>query len=909
MAKKRVPPQTERLFAEKLVPADRGSGKLFDVDFESSKSSPVECLGITFPNDEARRAHFTQILREKLKDPEFRKIEGFPIGEDEDILALSDPPYYTACPNPFLGTVISALGKPYDSVNDSYDKKPFAADVSEGKNDPVYNAHSYHTKVPHKAIVRYILHYTAPGDLVFDGFCGTGMTGVAAHLCDDQSLVSSLGYNVENDGSIRDESGGRFSELGKRFAVLNDLSPAATFISQNYNRPFAAQFVQAAEQIITSTENEFGWLYQTTDTKSGAVLEIDSIIWSDVFLCPECSHEIVFWNDARNDDDEGGVSESFPCPKCDIRLTKTKLEHCLETVSSVVGTPVRRIKRVPVSIICERGRKSVDSDDLEVLSKAAAQVRNSAIPNLVFDANSEQYKRDALHLRGVRTVADFYTARNLLAMSALWEKAKAASNPDLRRQLLWLLTSAQWLVSVMYRYRTSGGGGQQGKLTIPSLMREQNVFRVARRKLSDIAKAAAIPTEGSFVSTGSTTSISALPDNCIDYIFTDPPFGGNLYYSDLNRIWEGWLCVSTNEKPEAVVHRARTVAPKNLNAYTELMRSSFQEAYRILKPGRWITVEFHNSSNAVWNSIQEALSSAGFVVADVRTLDKQQGTFKQVTDPSSVKQDLVITAYKPNKVVEQQIGSSNSVEVGCWSFVENHLRHLPVIVVRADNLEVVAERQNYLLFDRMVAFYVQRGIPVPVSGSEFYAGLRQRFPERDGMYFLTDQVNEYDQKRLDAKGVKQLELFVSDEKSAIQWVRLQLAGQPMTYQELQPVYMKEAQRVWDKHEQPLELQVILDQGFVRDANGKWRVPDAKREGDLEQMRNRALMKEFQQYLDTKGKLKVVRAEALRAGFKEAWQNKDYATIVQMAKRVPDAVIQEDPALLMYFDNASLMLGE
>ena len=78
---------------------------------------------------------------------------------------------------------------------------------------------------------------------------------------------------------------------------------------------------------------------------------------------------------------------------------------------------------------------------------------------------------------------------------------------------------------------------------------------------------------------------------------------------------------------------------------------------------------------------------------------------------------------------------------------------------------------------------------------------------------------------------------------------------------------------------------------------------------MEQLRHRALMKEFQQYLETKGKLKLVRTEALRAGFKESWQKKDYKTIVQMAKRVPEAVIQEDQALLMYFDNASLLLGD
>ena len=154
----------------------------------SIPSGPVECLGMTFPSDAERRKYFLEKLAEKLKDPEFRKIEGFPIGEDEDILALSDPPYYTACPNPWLADFVKHYGTPYNP-KEKYHREPFAADVSEGKNHPIYNAHSYHTKVPHRAIMRYILHYTEPGDLVFDGFAGTGMTGVAAQLCGDKEEV------------------------------------------------------------------------------------------------------------------------------------------------------------------------------------------------------------------------------------------------------------------------------------------------------------------------------------------------------------------------------------------------------------------------------------------------------------------------------------------------------------------------------------------------------------------------------------------------------------------------------------------------------------------------------------------------------------------------------------------------
>jgi hypothetical protein len=207
-------------------------------DTEAKANHPVICLGLTFENDAARRAHFTEELRLRLQDPEFRKIEGFPIGGDEDILNLSDPPYYTACPNPWIGDFIAeweaqkknrpstSLGERTLSEVEGYHREPFAADVSEGKNDPIYNAHSYHTKVPHKAIMRYILHYTEPGDIVFDGFCGTGMTGVAAQMCGDREVVMSLGYKVKPDGTVlqeeKDENG---RKVWTEFSVFGNAMP------------------------------------------------------------------------------------------------------------------------------------------------------------------------------------------------------------------------------------------------------------------------------------------------------------------------------------------------------------------------------------------------------------------------------------------------------------------------------------------------------------------------------------------------------------------------------------------------------------------------------------------------------------------------------------------------------------
>ncbi|HOB21372.1 MAG TPA: DNA methylase, partial [Bacillota bacterium] len=232
-------------------------------------------------------------------------------------------------------------------------------------------------------------------------------------------------------------------------------------------------------------------------------------------------------------------------------------------------------------------------------------------------------------------------------------------------------------------------------------------------------------------------------------------------------------------------------------------------------------------------------------------------------------------------------------------------KKLPIVVETEGIIEIISERQNFLLFDRMVAFHVERGIAVPISSADFYAGLKQRYEERDGMYFLPEQAAEYDQKRLAAKGVGQLSLFVNDEKSAIQWLRLQLEKQPQTFQEIQPKFLQELHK--SKHEKLPELLELLEENFLKDDEGKWYVPDPNKQIDIDRLRERSLLREFNSYKEGKGRLKEFRTEALRAGFKDAWSKQDYQTIVAVAKRIPDKILQEDVTLLMYYNNASIRM--
>lgn len=843
-----------------------------------------------------------------------RHIEGFPIARDEDIIALSRPPYYTACPNPFIEDFIRENGTPYDEATDDYHREPFAADVSEGKNDPIYTAHSYHTKVPHKAIMRYILHYTKPGDIVFDGFCGTGMTGVAAQMCGcpDMSFKAQIEAEMPT------------VEWGARNAIIGDLSPAATFISFVYNNPLdASAFRKEANRIQEICEDKCGWMYETqhVDEKGNPIMGIEgkpiigriiNVIWSDVFSCPSCSQTFDFWHTGI-DHQEGETLDTFHCPHCGSSLTKDDCCHVMESVfDSRINKTVSIAKQIPVVINYYVGRKRYskipDTYDFDLLKRIDECDEQYWYPVSRMCEGSESRRNDKI---GVEYVHQFYTKRNLIALACLNDAIEHSPYSEaLRFMLTGMLIRSTKMSRVHIKKYFFGGGGWNGgnlagTLYISSTPVETSILdQIAERSNSLTRVFASYPNLANnvLVTTQSLTDVVNIPQNSVDYIFTDPPFGSNLNYSELSFIWEAWLKVITNNQKEAIVSPAHE---KGLVEYQALMEKCFTEYCRVLKPGHWITIEFHNSKNAVWNAIQESLQRAGFIVADVRTLDKKQGSFKQVNNSNATKQDLVISAYKPRDSFVREFHQRAGDPDMAWMFVRQHLQNVPITADgnRDGKLDVIAERQDYLLFDRMVAWHIMNGIPVPMDAHTFYDGLRQRFLERDGMFFLPDQVTEYDDKRAHMElDVQQMSFLVTDEKNAITWLNYILAQGPKTYQEIQPLYLQELHQ--SKQEKMPELLDMLRENFVQDEKGAWYIPDLNNAADLAKVRHKALLKEFyDSCVPGKGKLKVFRMEAIRAGFDECWKQRDFATIVSVGERLPEAALQEDQTLLMYYDNA------
>lgn len=949
-----------RLFAEKQT--DMLEKSFQEAEAERRKQ-PIECLGITFPNDTARSAYFLGLLAEKLKNPEFRKVDGFPIGKDEDILALSDPPYYTACPNPWLSDFANCKNS-LSQHHEDYHRDPMIVDVSVGKTDPLYKAHSYHTKVPHLAIVPSILHYTDPGDLVLDGFSGSGMTGVASQWCG--SAPSSYRQKIEDECR---KAGRPMPKWGARRVVLNDLSPAAALMSASYNLPFdLTQFANIAQNAIDQVEKDVAWMYQTRHSgqenggrtesiKLGdapAIGQIEYTVWSEIFLCNSCDGEVVFFEEAY-DRLTQKVKDSFLCPHCAAELAKKKLEKVFSTsMDTILSKSIRMPKRKAVLICYELSGKlfykTPDLDDLETLAKIdrlgmPKDMPHDRMMHVTEEVNcwGDKWRAGTASFTHIHHL---YLNRAAHVLCALIQKLDEIPCRRLQNAFRFLLDSHYVNLSVQNRYRPGVSfpyNPLNGVYYVSSLVSEASPFTAYRNKLKRMKTAFSnyIRKDGSaIVSTGSANAI-ALPNESVDYVFTDPPFGDNLAYGELNFQVESFHRVFTNLKPEAILSKYQH---KKIPKYQDLMRLCFAEYYRVLKSGRWMTVVFSNTRSTVWNGIQTALQEAGFVVANVSALDKQQGSFNAVSNPTSVKQDLVISAYKPNKGLESRFAKAVETDQGAWEFVRSHLKHLPVFKESAGQLEFVAERDPRIVYDRMIAFYFQHGANVPLNSAEFQVGLSQLFSERDGMVFLSDQATEYDRKKLLTKGIGQRSLLVDDERSAIDWLTEFLKSRPSAASDIAPHFMEQLRgSTWKAGELRPELHDLLrlnflcydgtgdipsqihsylstnfkdsrnlakdDHFLLSKAKDRWYVPDPNNAIQLEKTRERDLLRDFETYRTSKDrKIVEFRIEALRAGFKKSWQDKDYQSIISVGAKIPEIVIQEDPKLLMWHSNACTRAG-
>ena len=860
-------------------------------------------LGKSFNTEEERRTYFKEELRKKL--PELKKMEGYPIGEDEVILNLSDAPYYTACPNPWLNDFIAQWEVEKKELDISGKRiktfkvqEPFPGDIKAGKNHALYNAHTYHTKVPHEITTKYLLYYTQPGDIVIDTFAGTGMTGVGASYC--ETIEKSTEHLFRLDFK---RIGADFVK-GKRNAINIDLSSIASHISHIHNADFNPEkFKEEYEILISKIRNEKTLFSTQHDSKISG--DIKYTVFAQLYSCNNCHNTYDYFSAAY---ENPNTLRTIPkCPTCGFEEKKSHLTPLYKTqIDPVNGETINQIEYIPININYtiqkKRFNKNVSEIDIENAQKMEIPFPK-AIPNQKLIAGVETMRNEKY---GYTHIHHFYSKRTLFFISIYLKEIEKFSQ---KNHFIFLLTAILPKLTKLNRFMPQHGsralvGPMANTLYLPPLFVENNFIDQLEFQFKKISKALPFVTN-QVVSQQSATDLKNIKDDTIDYIFIDPPFGANIMYSELNNISEAWLRVLTNNKEEAIESKGQN---KNKFDYERLMIYSFKELYRVLKPGSWMTVEFSNTSAAIWNIIQNGLNSTGFVLGKVDALNKTRGGLHAMLGPVAVKQDLVITCYKPTASFLEKFKDTSSTDLGIWSFIEQHLVHLPIHIVQGNSTTEIIERSPKILFDRLIAFYVQRSLPVPMDAAKFQFGLRERFIERDGMFFTNEQVHVYDKKKAEAPDFIQLSIFVSNEQDSIYWLKSLLEKENKTEQDINPLWMREVAGNMRSGDLLPEMRTILEENFLKDDQGKWYVPNPENEADLEKLRNKRLLKQFEVYktevANPKAKIKEVRVESLRAGFKQCYQDKDFKTIVIIGDRIPNNLLMEDEVLLQFYDIAS-----
>ena len=493
--------------------------------------------------------------------------------------------------------------------------------IAVKRNDPVYGAHAYLTKIPVTAIEPFIEAFTRPGERVLDPFAGSGMTGVAAAITG-------------------------------REAILRDINVLGRHIGTNYvNFVDPTQFAIASDRAVHSALAMLGDVYGVVCEQCGQRAKLSRRTWSYVIQCHICQTNLNYYHQLKA---ANWLKKRMVCPGCN---------------GPVATRGALRTNEEPVldTIVCSCSPKLLDQTLSDAITEPNA--RDFTWPDVPIGSDRQMFQASALAKHGLVTTSKFFSERNLCALTALRDAIYAESDVQIRQKMLFAFTAIVARASKRYQWsRKRPLNAAHQHYYIAPVFYEWNIFDLFMRKVSSVLRSDAFVrkemqlnslmySDETFTNEphveyeiGSATALN-VPDSSIDYVFTDPPFGSNIFYSDMTLFQEAWLGQTTDHSSEAVVDRSKNgTAVRSAERYECLLSQALRECYRVLKPERWLSLVFSNSNGKMWALIQRAIIDSGFALDmdHIAILNKGQRSIKGLTSgyEKVVTEDLVLSMKK-----------------------------------------------------------------------------------------------------------------------------------------------------------------------------------------------------------------------------------------------------------------------
>lgn len=510
-------------------------------------------------------------------------------------------------------------------------------DFSDKKRmgNPIFKAIGYPSKIFYENIRKFVSGYTKEGGIVLDSCAGSGSTGIAAL--------------IEN-----------------RKSILIDNSPLATNMEYNLlNYVDLKKLDSAFRTCISHLAPIINDIYYTR-MSNGADGVADVIIASNVYTCPSCGKEIVLYKN------ETGKRSEYRCPECgeviniaqqaikDLQVDKRRPVEV--TVSPLNGKGKRETRPITEKdkIIWEQKYNEYDQRFGGLWAPSEQIVYNRCYPRV------GGWPGFPIH----SPVSALFPRGNLLALKILNNYIEnEIEDVDIQAFMKFIFTETLFRTSS----RLFTGSGIKNVYHIPPVGKEQNVLTVFARKYRDITKAKGFLQSQIDLQKNSKNIriIQAdakkidLPDNSVDYVFIDPPYGGMVPYAELNLFYSAWLHEKEDLDEEIIIPMDFEKKDGYVEKWGSYIEATFGEAARTLKPGGHFTVAFHSTFSNIWNELKDIMTRR-LGLEFVNVIENERGTTfhtNHINDTNPV--SAFITYRKP------RAGEKATHKVGTGTVFDN----------------------------------------------------------------------------------------------------------------------------------------------------------------------------------------------------------------------------------------------